>query len=112
MTSLDSLRIFLIDCSQKVKVIIFILRNPFITNGSRINLIEELSSPAGVRATDPGDMTERMNLRKKLQCKSFRWYLENIYPESHIPIDYKSLGRVSHRSSCTACTTHSVVIIW
>lgn len=48
-----------------------------------------------MRATDPGDMTERMNLRKKLECKSFRWYLENVYPEAHIPIDYKSLGRVS-----------------
>ncbi|KAF6026707.1 GALNT1 [Bugula neritina] len=49
----------------------------------------------GVTKTDPGDMTERQNLRKKLGCKSFRWYLENIYPESHIPINYKSVGRVS-----------------
>lgn len=39
-------------------------------------------------------MTERINMRQKLECKSFKWYLQNIYPESHIPIDYKSLGRV------------------
>ncbi len=25
----------------------------------------------------------------------FRWYLENIYPESQMPLDYFSLGEVS-----------------
>ncbi|XP_035229701.1 polypeptide N-acetylgalactosaminyltransferase 35A-like [Stegodyphus dumicola] len=28
-----------------------------------------------------GDISSRIELRKKLQCKSFDWYMKNIYPE-------------------------------
>lgn len=48
------------------------------------------------RLVDAGNLTERHNLRKGLQCKSFKWYLENIYPEAPVPSNFRSLGSVAN----------------
>ncbi|XP_064011299.1 polypeptide N-acetylgalactosaminyltransferase 5 [Pogoniulus pusillus] len=39
-----------------------------------------------LRNLDVGDLTPQIQLRKKLQCKSFRWYLENVYPDLDAPL--------------------------
>eukprot|EP00049_Salpingoeca_infusionum_P013673 m.255675 g.255675 ORF g.255675 m.255675 type:complete len:669 (-) comp15503_c0_seq2:209-2215(-) len=32
-----------------------------------------------------GDISERVAFRKKMKCKSFKWYLENVLPDMFIP---------------------------
>lgn len=44
---------------------------------------------------DYGDVSQRVALRKSLQCKSFEWYLDNVYPEMRRYNDTLFYGEVS-----------------
>nr|CAH7743700.1 unnamed protein product [Callosobruchus chinensis] len=43
---------------------------------------------------DNQNVTARMDLRKKMQCKSFEWYLENVWPQNFFPKDDRFFGRI------------------
>lgn len=43
-----------------------------------------------------GDVKSRKELRQKLGCKSFKWYLDNIYPELFIPGEAVAHGEIKN----------------
>lgn len=59
----------------------------------------------GARNVEVGDTSYRKELREKLKCKDFRWYLKNVYPESHMPLDYFYLGEIKNAGTLSCLDT-------
>lgn len=48
------------------------------------------------RNMEYGDISKRLELRKRLGCKSFKWYIENVYPDVQMPeLNPPASGEVS-----------------
>ena len=59
---------------------------------------------------DVGDLTERLELRKQLGCKSFKWYLDTIYPTIFKPWDSLAAGEIkSEKGKCFDRSKSAVV---
>ncbi|XP_014680156.1 PREDICTED: polypeptide N-acetylgalactosaminyltransferase 1-like, partial [Priapulus caudatus] len=55
-----------------------------------------LLSDAKAKRYRDTDVSSRIEIREKLQCKSFKWYLENIYPENFLPVNYLTFGQIKN----------------
>ncbi|XP_060641649.1 polypeptide N-acetylgalactosaminyltransferase 9 [Anolis sagrei] len=52
---------------------------------------------------DFGDVSERVALRQRLQCRSFKWYLENVYSEMRIYNNTITYGEVRNNKASGYC---------
>ncbi|XP_014822004.1 PREDICTED: polypeptide N-acetylgalactosaminyltransferase 5 [Calidris pugnax] len=62
-----------------------------------------------LKKLDVGNLTQQIQLRKKLQCKSFRWYLENVYPDLEAPL-VKASGLLVNIATARCITVHNTTL--
>ncbi|XP_048467714.1 polypeptide N-acetylgalactosaminyltransferase 9 [Rhincodon typus] len=59
--------------------------------------------PINNPGVDFGDVSDRVALRKRLNCRSFRWYRDNVYPEMRIYNNTITYGEVRNSKASGYC---------
>lgn len=119
-------------CGGKMEIIpcsrvghVFRNRHPYTFPGGSMNVFQKNTRRAAevwmdeykrfyyaavpyARNSPYGDISERVKLRKDLKCKSFKWYVENVYPELKIPTDETlSYGSIKQSEKCVDTLGHA-----
>ncbi|CAH0725706.1 unnamed protein product, partial [Brenthis ino] len=63
-------------------------------------------NPSIAAIRDTQNVASRIEIRKNLECKSFKWYLENVWPQHFFPTDDRWFGRVRNdKGGCLGVTS-------
>ena len=57
----------------------------------------------GAKNIETSGLEERKRLRDNLQCLSFQWYLDNVYPDAPFPNQHHYFGPVRCISMLLMC---------
>lgn len=55
----------------------------------------------------PHSIDDRLELKERLQCKPFKWYLENVYPELQVP-ESQQIGVLRQGHLCLDTMGHLI----